>query len=74
MDVIIQLDMSNYEFTEEDIQKVINYLVIHNPGNADRDYAVQILQQMQDKAFDIVNSGVLTDEEIERALDSDDKS
>ena len=74
MDDIIQTDMSNYEFTEVDIQKVLNYLTIHSPENADRDYAIQLLQQMQDKAFDIVNSGVPTDEEIERALESDEKS
>ncbi|MFZ1323757.1 MAG: hypothetical protein WAQ57_01185 [Candidatus Saccharimonadales bacterium] len=74
MDDIIQIDMSNYEFTEVDIQKVLNYLTIHSPENADRDYAVQLLEQMQDKAFNIVNSGVLTDEEIEQALESNNKS
>lgn len=74
MDDIIQTDMSNYEFTEADIQKVLNYLTIHSPENADRDYAVQLLEQMQDKAFNIVNSGVLTDEEIEQALESNNKS
>ena len=58
----------DYEFTEEDIQKVINYLTIHNPENADRDYAVQLLQQMQDNAFSVANSGVLTEEEIAEAL------
>jgi hypothetical protein len=58
----------DYEFTEEDIQKVINYLTIHNPENADRDYAVQLLQQMQDNAFNVANSGVLTEEEIAEAL------
>lgn len=74
MDDIIQTDMSNYEFTEEDVQKVLNYLTIHSPENADRDYAVQLLEQMQDKAFNIVNSGVLTDEEIEQALEANNKS
>ena len=74
MDDIIQTDMSNYEFTEVDIQKVLNYLTIHSPENADRDYAVQLLEQMQDKAFNIVNSGVLTNEEIEQALESNNKS
>lgn len=58
----------DYEFTEDDIQKVINYLTIHNPENADRDYAVQLLQQMQDNAFNVANSGVLTEEEIAEAL------
>jgi hypothetical protein len=58
----------DYEFTEEDIQKVINYLTIHDPKNADRDYAVQLLQHMQDKAFNVANSGVLTEEEIEEAI------
>lgn len=58
----------DYEFNEEDIQKVINYLTIHNPENADRDYAVQLLQQMQDNAFNVANSSVLTEEEIAEAL------
>lgn len=58
----------DYEFTEEDIQKVINYLSIHDPENADRDYAVQLLQHMQDKAFDVANSGVLTEVEIAEAI------
>jgi hypothetical protein len=58
----------DYEFTEEDIQKVINYLTIHDPKNADKDYAVQLLQHMQDKAFNVANSGVLTEEEIEEAI------
>ena len=58
----------DYEFTEEDIQKVMNYLTIHDSENADRDYAVQLLQHMQDKAFNVANSGVLTEEEIEEAI------
>lgn len=58
----------NYEFTEEDIQKVLDYLTHHNPENADRDYAIQLLQQMQDNAFDVANSGVLTEEEIAKAI------
>lgn len=58
----------DYEFTEEDIQKVMNYLTIHNPTNADRDYTIQLLQQMQDNAFNVANSGVLTEEEIAEAL------
>lgn len=58
----------NYEFTEEDIQKVLEYLTHHNPENADRDYAIQLLQQMQDEAFDVANSGVLTEDEIAKAI------
>jgi hypothetical protein len=62
------LDMSDYEFTEVDIQKVLDYLKLHDPENADRDYAIQFLQQMQDNAFNFANSGVLTEEEIAEAL------
>ena len=62
------LDMSDYEFTEDDIQKVLDYLKLHYPENADRDYAIQFLQQMQDNAFNFANSGVLTEEEIAEAL------
>lgn len=58
----------DYEFTEEDIQKVLNYLTLNNPENADRDYAIQVLQQMQDQAFEVASSGVLTEEEIAEAI------
>lgn len=58
----------SYEFTEQDIQTVLDYLSHHNPENAYRDYAVQLLQQMQDNAFDVANSGVLTEDEIAKAI------
>lgn len=61
--------MSDYEFTEVDIQKVLDYLKLHDPENADRDYAIQFLQQMQDNAFNFANSGVLTEEEIAESLE-----
>jgi hypothetical protein len=63
-------EMADYEYTEQDIEKVTNYLKYHNPENADRDYAIQLLERMQDKAFDIVHSTGLTEEEIEKALNS----
>ena len=40
--------------TEEDVTKTINYLKVHDPKNADREYAVQPLELMQQFAQDLV--------------------
>jgi threonine synthase len=63
-------NMSDYEINEKDIETVLRYLKIHNPKNADRDYAVQLLEAMQVTAHDIVQSGVFTDEELLSAIKS----
>ena len=63
-------NMSDYEINEEDIKAVLRYLKIHNPENADRDYAVQLLEAMQDTAHNIVQSGIFTDEELLSAIKS----
>jgi hypothetical protein len=63
-------NMSDYEINEKDIETVLRYLKIHNPENADRDYAVQLLEAMQDTAHNIVQSGVFTDDELLGAIKS----
>ncbi|RTK94681.1 hypothetical protein EKI60_02120 [Candidatus Saccharibacteria bacterium] len=49
-------DHEPYQITEEDIQKVITYLEIHDPKNADRDYAIQFIEAMQIKGNEIARS------------------
>ncbi len=49
-------DHEPYQITEEDIRKVITYLKIHDPQNADRDYAIQFIEAMQVKGNEIARS------------------
>ena len=56
------------EITEEDITKVINYLKIHEPKNADREYAVQLLESMNEYAKELVNQDLEFAELIAKAL------
>ena len=49
-------DHEPYQITDEDIQKVITYLKIHDPQNADRDYAIQFIEAMQVKGNEIARS------------------
>lgn len=49
-------DHEPYQIIEEDIQKVIAYLEIHDPKNADRDYAIQFIEAMQVKGNEIARS------------------
>ncbi len=37
--------MSGYIINEDDIEKMLRFLELHDPKNADRDYAVQLLEQ-----------------------------
>ncbi len=66
--------MSDYVLNEEDIEKVINYLKIHDPKNADRDYAIQKLELMMSSASEIVRSGALSDEQIQQGLEEQGKT
>ncbi len=53
-------DQEQYNISEEDIQKVINYLKFHDPKNADREYAIEFIESMQVKSNEIAR----TDEEL----------
>lgn len=61
--------MSDYVLNEADIEKVINWLKINDPKNADRDYAIQKLEVMMSTATDIVRRSGLSDEEITKAFE-----
>ena len=65
--------MSDYVLNEADIEKVLNYLRIHDPKNADRDYAIQKLELMMSTASEIVHSSGLSDEEIQEMFGEQDK-
>lgn len=59
----------DYQINEKDIETVIRYLEIHDPKNADRDYAIQFLESLQATAGELVRSAEgLTSEDIQKAL------
>lgn len=35
---------NGYEKSEEDIEKVLRYLKMHDPKNANRDYAIEMIE------------------------------
>lgn len=37
----------SYEITEEDVEKVVNYLKIYHPENANKDYAFAMLDYLK---------------------------
>jgi len=61
--------MSDYVLNEKDIESTIRYLKIFDPKNADRDYAIQLLEVMQSTAEGIVKdgNGVVTQDLIGQA-------
>ncbi len=53
---------------EEYISAALRYLELHDPKNADRDYAIQLLEMMQGMAHDLAKSDNLNSETFEKAL------
>ena len=51
-------DTIGYEINEKDIATVIRHLKIHDPANADREYAIQVLELMHEIAKRVVNAGM----------------
>lgn len=49
--------MDAYKISEEDIAAIIRNLEIHDPQNADREYALQILEIMSKIAKRVVAKG-----------------
>lgn len=45
-----------YQYTEEDIQKVLNYLKIHRPQKATREGAIKFLEELKVAAKDITKA------------------
>ena len=63
----------DYQINEKDIQAVIHFMEIHDPKNADRDYAIQFLESMQGSAGEVARTteGV-SPEQIQQAFDKKD--
>jgi hypothetical protein len=62
-----------YHKNEEDIQKVIHYLEIHDPKNANRDYAIQYIESMQGFGSELARSDEALAEAIKKKLDKKNK-
>lgn len=58
-----------YHRSEEDIQKVIRYLQIHDPKNANREYAIQFIDSMQGFGSEVARSDESLAEAIKKKLD-----
>jgi len=62
-----------YHKSEEDIQAVIHYLEIHDPKNANRDYAIQFIDSMEGFGSEIARSDEALAEAVKRSLDEKKK-
>lgn len=62
-----------YHKNEEDIQKVIRYLEIHDPKNANRDYAIQYIESMQGFGSELARSDESLAEALKKKLDEKKK-
>jgi len=58
-----------YHRSEEDIQKILWYLQIHDPKNANRDYAIQYLDSMEGFSSELARSDESLAEAIKKKLD-----
>lgn len=58
-----------YHQNEEDIQKVIRYLQIHDPKNANREYATQYIDSMQGFGSELARSDESLAETMKKKLD-----
>lgn len=56
-----------YHINEEDIQTIIRYQKIHDPENADRDYAIQLIESMQSFGSELARSDEALAEAIQKA-------
>lgn len=56
-----------YHTNEEDIQAIIRYQKIHDPENADRDYAIQLIEAMQEFGGELARSDEALAEAIRKA-------
>lgn len=55
-------------FTEKDIQSMLRYLKYHEPENANRSFAVEMLRALQVLAQDLANKDLSQAELIAKAL------
>ena len=66
-------DMSAYKITEADIEAVIRYLKIHDPKNADREFALVLLDTMQRMAKELVQTDITSAVLLKEALEQHHK-
>ena len=57
----------DYQINEEDIQAIIRYQKIHDPENADRDYAIQLIEAMQGFGSELARSDEALAEVIKKS-------
>lgn len=62
-----------YHRSEEDVQKILRYLQIHDPKNANRDYAIQYLDSMEGFGSELARSDESLAEAIKKKLDEKKK-
>ncbi len=65
--------MSGYKISERDIAAVIRYLKIHNPDNANQEYAIQVLELMHEIAKELVSENLKFAELFLQALERANK-
>jgi len=62
-----------YHKNEEDIQKILRYLQIHDPKNANREYAIQYLDSMEGFGSELARSDESLAEALKEKLDEKKK-
>jgi hypothetical protein len=60
---------NEYHKNEEDIQKILRYLQIHDPKSANREYAIQYLDSMEGFGNELARSDESLAEAIKKKLD-----
>lgn len=64
LDANTDFEDRNLAISEEAIEKAINYLKFHDPSNANRDYAIGLLQHMQVTAKSAADTSKLSFEDF----------
>lgn len=62
-----------YHQNEEDVQKVLRYLEIHDPKNANREYAIQYIESMQGFGNELARADESLAETLKKKLDEKKK-
>jgi hypothetical protein len=60
---------NDYQINEKDIQAIVRYLEIHDPENADRGYAIQLIESMQGFGSELARSDEGLAEAIRKATE-----
>lgn len=51
-------NMEDFVSNEQNIEAAIKYLKYHDPENADREYAIELLRSMQETAKELVDKNL----------------